>query len=131
MAVVIPVLLDHNVPDSVADVFRAHGHTVRHVRDILPIDSPDPLVATVSEEDGTVLVSCDRDFKLIAPRIPRGHRARFRRLSRISLECNEPQAAQRVEEAMSFIELEYENALTRADKRMIVVIKNGVITTHR
>lgn len=82
MAVVIPVLLDHNVPDSVADVFRAHGHTVRHVRDILPTDSPDPLVATVSEEDGTVLVSCDRDFKLIAPRIPRGHRARFRRLSR-------------------------------------------------
>ena len=131
MAVVIPVLLDHNVPDSVADVFRAHGHKIRHVRDILPVDSPDPLVATVSEEDGTVLVSCDRDFKLIAPRIPKGHRARFRRLSRISLECNEPQAAQRIQEAMSFIELEYEKALGRSDKRMIVVIKNSVISSHR
>jgi hypothetical protein len=60
-----------------------------------------------------------------------GHRARFRRLSRISLECSEPQAAQRVEEAMSLIELEYEKAQLRADKRMIVVIKNNVINTVR
>jgi hypothetical protein len=61
------LLLDHNVPDSVGRVFQSRGHQVRHVRDILPIDSPDPLIATVSEEDGDILVSCDRDFKLIAP----------------------------------------------------------------
>lgn len=131
MSIIISLLLDHNVPDSVAHVFRLHGHRVQHVRDILPVDSPDPLVATVSEEEGAVLVTCDRDFKLIAPRIPKGHRARFRRLSRISLECSEPQAAQRVEEAMSLIELEYEKAQQRADKRMIVVIKNSVINTVR
>src|SRR5690348_4191941 len=105
---VLRLLLDHNVPDSVAEAFRARGHDVRLVRDILPTDSPDQLVATVSEQDGAILVSCDRDFRLIAPRIPIGSRARFRRLSRISLECNEYQAAQRVIAAMSLIEDEHE-----------------------
>ncbi len=125
------LLLDHNVPDSVGRVFREHGHRVRHVRDILPIDSPDPLIATVSEEDGEILVSCDRDFKLIAPRIPRGMRARFRRLSRISIECNEYQAAGRVEEAMTLIEAEYERALIRSDKRIQIVIQALGIKTLR
>ncbi len=129
--VIMRLLLDHNVPDSVADVFRQHGHIVQLVRDILPIDSPDPLVATVSEEDGSILVSCDRDFKVIAPRIPKGMRARFRKLSRISLDCNEPQAAQRVQAAMSLIEAEYEIAQHSHDKRMFIVIQNTGIKTHR
>ena len=127
----IHLLLDHNVPDSVGRVFASRGHVVQRVRDILPIDSSDPLVATTAELDDFVLVSCDRDFKLIAPRIPRGQRARFRRLSRISLECNEYQAAQRVEAAMSLIEMEYEIAMRSADARMFVVIQNSGIKTHR
>jgi predicted nuclease of predicted toxin-antitoxin system len=128
---ILRLLLDHNVPDSVADVFRGRGHSVVLVRDILPIDSPDQLIAAVSEEDGAVLVSCDRDFRLIAPRIPRGARSRFRRLSRISLECSEPQAAQRVRAAMSLIETEYEIARDSPDGRMFIVIQNSGIKTHR
>jgi predicted nuclease of predicted toxin-antitoxin system len=129
--VVLHLLLDHNVPDSVAQVFRERGHKVELVRDILPTDSPDPLIATVSEEDGAILVSCDRDFKIIAPRIPRGYRTRFRKLSRISLQCSEPQAAQRVKAAMSLIEAEYEIARGSSDKRMFIVIQNDGIKTHR
>ena len=131
MAVTIRLLLDHNVPDSVGTAFMARGHIVQHVRDILPIDSSDPLVATISELDNCVLVSCDRDFKLIAPRVPKGHRARFRRLSRISLECNEYQAAQRVEAGMSFIEMEYEIAMGSPDPRMHIVIQNSGMKTLR
>lgn len=101
------------------------------VSDILPTDSPDQLIATVSEEQGWILVSCDRDFKTIAPRIPHGMRARFRRLSRISLECSEPQAAKRVEAAMTLIEAEFEIAQESADKRMLIVIQNSGIKTHR
>lgn len=127
----IRLLLDNNVPDSVGEVFRAHGHIVEHVRDILPVDSSDPLVATVSEEYECVLVSCDRDFRLIAPRIPHGKRARFRKLSRISLECSEPQAATRVEAAMSLIEAEYEIAQRSRDKRLIIVIQSAGIKTQR
>jgi predicted nuclease of predicted toxin-antitoxin system len=127
----IRFMLDNNVPDSVGSVLRGRGHVVIHVRDILPVDSSDPLVATVSEEDNSVLVSCDRDFKLIAPRIPKGKRSRFRKLSRVSLECSEPQAVQRVQEAMSFIESEYQLAQTKPDKRMIIVIQTNGMKTLR
>lgn len=131
MARTIRLLLDHNVPDSVGTVFVSHGHVIQHVRDILPTDASDPLVAVTSELDEYVLVSCDRDFKLIAPRVPRGQRARFRRLSRISLECNEYQAAQRVQAAMTLIEMEYEIAMNSPDARMFIIIQNNGIKTHR
>jgi predicted nuclease of predicted toxin-antitoxin system len=125
------VLLDQNVPDSVAPVFEEHGHEVIFLRDILPTDSPDQVVADVSETEGAVLVSCDRDFRRIAPRIPEGQRRRFARLSRISLECSEPQAANRVRVAMSFIEAEYAIAQEANDPRMIVTISTQVMRTHR
>lgn len=125
------VLLDQNVPRSVADVFRESGHDVILLGDVLPIDAPDPLVATVSELEGAVLVSHDGDFRNIAPRIPRGARARFSRLSRIHLQCPEPQSARRVREAMSFIEAEYEIASGSRDSRMILAIGKQVMRTHR
>ncbi len=125
------LFLDHNVPDSVAGVFRRRGHEVVLLRDVLPTDSPDPVVATVSERMGAVLVSCDTDFAQIAPRIPRGQQARFRRLSRISLACRAPRAARRVEAAMTLIEHEHEFALAGRDGRMHIVIRDTVIRTHR
>jgi predicted nuclease of predicted toxin-antitoxin system len=128
---IMRLLLDHNVPVSVANVFRARGHIVQLVKDILPTDSSDQLIALVSEDDGAILVSADRDFKQIAPRIPKGHRARFRRLSRISLECSEYQAAGRVHAAMTLIEAEWEIALTNSDPRMFITIGTSGIKTHR
>ena len=129
--VVMRLLLDHNVPDSVATVFRERGHIVQLVREILPTDSPDPLIATVSEDEGAILVSCDRDFKKIAPRFPKGSRTRFRKLSRISIECSEPQAAQRILAAMEFIELEYKTAQKESDKRMFIIIQKNGLKTNR
>jgi predicted nuclease of predicted toxin-antitoxin system len=117
------LLLDQNVADSVATVFREFGHTVHLVREILPADSPDPLIAAVAELDSYVLVSHDRDFEAIAPRIPKGSRARFRKLSRISLECNEAQAANRIRQTMSYIELAFTNA-TLAGRAMRVVVQS-------
>ena len=125
------LLPDQNVPNSVARVFQEHGHEVIFLRDILPTDTPDPIVADVSETEGTVLVSCDGDFRRIAPRIPEGQRRRFSRLSRISLNCPEPQAANRVEAAMSFIETEYAIAQQANDPRMIISIGKAVMRTHR
>ena len=125
------VLLDQNVPDSVAPVFEEHGHEVIFLRDILPTDTSDQVVADVSETEGAILVTCDKDFKRIAPRIPLGQRQRFQRLSRISLDCPEPQAANRVRAAMVFIEAEYAIAQAANDPRMIVTIGREVMRTHR
>lgn len=119
MPVKLRCLLDNDVPDSVGAVLVSHGHTVIHVRDILPTDLSDPLVATVSELEGTILVTCDSDYKVVAPRIPKGHRARFRKLSRIALECTQPQASKRMQAAMSFIEHEFEETQKLRDKRYV------------
>jgi predicted nuclease of predicted toxin-antitoxin system len=125
------LLFDHNVPDPVAQVFRARGHTVVFLREIMPVDSPDPVVATVGDMDGAILVSCDHYFDAIAPRILKGMRARFRRLSRLSIRCAEFHAVQRVEEAMELIELEYRTAQVRPDRRMFIEIQRTGIKTNR
>ena len=82
------VFLDQCVPDFVAEIFKKYGHEVVFLRAWLPTDFPDQLVAAVSEDEGAVLVTVDGDFrKHIAPHIPIGPRARFRKLSHIRLEC--------------------------------------------
>jgi hypothetical protein len=106
------------------------GHEVVLLREYLAPDSPDPLVAAVSEMNDAVLVSMDRDFQSLAPRIGIG-RSRFRRLSRIALRCCEPQAAGRVKVAMSLIEHEWKVARSSSDKRMIVEIGTTHIRTIR
>jgi predicted nuclease of predicted toxin-antitoxin system len=118
------MLLDHNVPDSVAVVFREFGHTVYLVREILPTDSPDPLIAAVADRDGYILVSCDKDFDKIAPRIPIGSKTRFRKLNRISLDCSEAQAAKRVRATMRYIELAFTTTQLEG-KRLRIVIQNA------
>ena len=84
-----------------------HGHEAVFIRDYVPPGWPDPLVATVAQELDAVLVSFDGDFQLIAPRIPKGHRQRFQKLSRIWLRRSEPQAAKRLEVALSLVVSEY------------------------
>jgi predicted nuclease of predicted toxin-antitoxin system len=94
-------------------------------------DSPDPIVATVSENEEAILVSSDGDFRAIAPRIPDGQKKRFRKLSRITLKCNPAQAAQRISAAMSLIESEYEIAQNSHDPRMMIIVSNSYIRTDR
>lgn len=101
------------------------------LRDELPTDSPDPLVAKYAEQIEAILISHDGDFRVIAPRIPVGARTRFKRLSRIHLQCDYPGAEKRVVEAMSLVEFEWELAQTRADKRIHIVIQKSGIKTNR
>jgi hypothetical protein len=123
--------LDHCVPASVETMLIEAGHTVIWVKDTLPTDAPDPIVALAAELSGAILVSMDRDFDQIAPRIPRGQRTRFRRLSRICLLCKAPRSAERLKAALSLIELECRVAAASADKRMIVWINDSYIRTQR
>ena len=124
-------MLDENVPKDVADMLAVSGHTAEFIRDYVPPGAPDPLVATVSEERDAILVSFDGDFENIAPRIPKGERTRFRKLSRIYMCCGEPQAAQRLEKALGLIQSEYELAKGQRDVRMNMWIARGYIKIHR
>jgi len=106
------------------------GHEVILLRQQLAPNSPDPLVAAISEMNGAVLVSHDGDFKNLAPRAGVGRR-RFAKLSRVALNCSEPKAAERMRVAMSLIEHEWQVSQGRLDKRMIVEIQTTVIRTIR
>jgi predicted nuclease of predicted toxin-antitoxin system len=123
-------LTDNCVPDSVGRALTEAGHEVIPLREILPTNSPDPLVASVAELNDAILVSFDRDFKTLAPRIGIGQR-RFRRLSRIGFRCDEPQAAQRLKLALALIEFEWTTAQAASDKRMIIEIGPTYIRTVR
>lgn len=67
--------LDNCVPDSVARVLRDAGHQIILLRDVIPKDSPDRPVAAVSELYDAILVSHDKDFRALAPRIGIGQAA--------------------------------------------------------
>ena len=83
------LLIDENVPLSVAQVFVDRGHDVRFVRDVLAAGSPDPVVAIVGDRLSAIVVTWDRDFERLVSRVPEGNRRRFRNLGRISFRCNE------------------------------------------
>lgn len=73
-----------------------------------------------------MLVSHDKDFDMIAPRIPKGSRARFRKLSRIHLDCSEVQAAHRVRATIRMIELAHDIARENGKSMRVIVQKTAV-----
>jgi hypothetical protein len=123
--------LDENVANTVAIVLRKAGHEAVFIRDMIPAGSVDQLVAALAENEDAVLVSHDKDFKTIAPRIPDGQRRRFKKLSQLKLACAEPKAAERVEQNFPFIDLESQMAKKRHDKRVMIQIGKGVVTIFR
>ena len=123
--------LDENVPASVQDVLERAGHQVVWTRDILVAGAPDDLVAAVAEDAGATLVSHDSDFKKIAPRIPAGQRARFRRLSMIRLKCKKPRSAERVSSMLPYIVFDHEQRQADTDRRSIIELKTDLISIWR
>ena|SRR5271170_1232067 len=132
MASVPPLkfFIDQCVPDSVGRMLKEAGYAVELLREKLATDSPDQLVAIYSELSGAVLISLDRDFRSLAPRVGIGQQ-RFRRLSRIGIRCDEPMAARRIESALSLIEHEWDRAQQSSDKRMIIEVGPTYIRTIR
>jgi predicted nuclease of predicted toxin-antitoxin system len=124
-------ILDENVPADVVDMLVERGHRAEFIRDYVPPGSPDPLVATVSQELNAILVSFDGDFEKIAPRVPHGQKARFRRLCRIWMRCDEPQAARRLGSALDLIVSEYNLAQRRSDTRLRMWVGRSFLRTDR
>ena len=122
---------DHCVTESVCRFLEERGHEVVRLRDVLPTDSPDPLVANFAEQLEAILISHDGDFRKIAPRIPVGARMRFKKLSRIHLQCDYPGAEKRMAAAISLIEFEWDLAQGLSDKRIHINIQKSGIKTNR
>lgn len=112
-------------------MLKRNGHEAEYIRKYVPPGSHDPLVATVAEEHESILISFDGDFQKIAPRIPDGQKKRFKKLSRIWMRCDEPEAAKRLEAVMDFVEYEFRHAIKQGDGRMIVRVNRANLRTDR
>lgn len=119
------LLIDENVPDSVAKFLAARGHDVRFVRDLLPAGTPDPVIAVAGDRLSAIVVTWDRDFEQIVRRIPEGNRTAFRKLGRISFRCNEAKGRELIERWIDHIEFHYERATRASDFRMIIQIQES------
>ena len=119
------LLIDENVPTSVATIFAERGHDVRYVRDLLPAGIPDPVIATIGDKLAAIVVTWDQDFDSLIRRIPEGNRARFRRLGRISFRCNEVRGRLLLSKWIAMIEYHYEQSKADSDFRMIVQIQES------
>lgn len=124
------LLLDEQVPGSLADVFRERGHTVYLAKDLLPSGSPDQIVAATADKlgPGAVLVTWDKDYQALVPRASKTGAGRFRNLSRISFGCPEPQAEVRLLQVIDTIEFTHDKAMAQSDKRVIVEITTERLT---
>jgi predicted nuclease of predicted toxin-antitoxin system len=122
-------MLDENVPQDVADMLIGHGHKAEFIREYVVPGAPDQIVATASQELEAILVSFDGDFETISPRIPKGQRSRFRKLSRIWMRCGEPQAALRFERALDFVRREF--SLVTPTTPMRLTIGRSYLRTDR
>jgi predicted nuclease of predicted toxin-antitoxin system len=117
------LLIDENVPDSVARLFAEHGHDVRLVRDLFPGGTPDPIIAKLGDEMAAIIVTWNhKDFKRLTARVPVDLPRSLRSLGRISFRCSEVNGRRRAEELMEWIEFEYEQTQKRRDKRLMIEI---------
>lgn len=119
------LLIDENVPQSVADLFAERGHEVKFVRDLLPAGTPDPVIAEIGNRLSAIVVTWDRDFDSLVRRIPTGSRTAFRKLGRISFQCNEARGRMLAEKWIASIEFHYEQARQDQDIRMIVQVQES------
>jgi len=120
------LLIDENVPRSVAEFFASRGHSIQYVRDLFPAGTPDPVIAQIGDRLSAIVVTWDRDFREIVSRIPAGNRAKFRRLGRISFQCPEPRGLQLLGRWIKAVEFHYELCREQPDDfRMIVQIQDS------
>lgn len=61
----LKVLIDAMLPWRLANLFRDHGHEARHVRRLKGMGNTDTLIWKAAIENGEIVVTCDKDFKII------------------------------------------------------------------
>lgn len=127
---VLKIFIDQCVPQSAGKAFQELGHEVIFLREKIPANSPDSLVAAVAEANQAILVSLDADFREIAKRHGVGRRS-LRTLSLIKLSCRESRAAERIPQSISLIEHEWQVGQSGRDRRLFIEISDSVIRTMR
>ncbi len=126
------LLIDENVPDSVARFFQERGHDVRLVRELFLGGTPDPVIARLGDQMEAIIVTWNhKDFKRLAARVPVGESTRLRHLGRINFRCNEAHGRRRAEELIDWIEFECAQVQQRRDRRLMMEILENTFRVIR
>lgn len=104
--------LDQNVAKSVGTALEAMGYPIVLLRDVMPTDSSDSMVALTCSMNSFVLVTHDKDFSIA--KTAGLSKAKVKSLNRILLRCSEFTAAERIKAEMPLIQLEWELSLSPA-----------------
>lgn len=59
------LLIDNALSHQLAELLSAAGHDAVHLRDRIPVDSPDERVFELAQQEDRVIVSADTDFGAI------------------------------------------------------------------
>lgn len=63
--------LDHDVDVAVKDALERHGHQVTRVTDVLPRDAADEVIFATAQQEGSVMITCNRNDDLaLATKMP-------------------------------------------------------------
>jgi Trk K+ transport system NAD-binding subunit len=124
-------LVDEDVPESATDFLRERGHEVVLVVEELMPGAPDVVIARLAHDLGAIVVTCNaKHFKRLIPRAPDGQH-RFRRASRLTLECPQPWITGRIVATIGSIESEWEQAQGRHDHRLLFQIHRDWVLVER
>jgi predicted nuclease of predicted toxin-antitoxin system len=118
------------VPDAVGRAFEERGHDVTYGNRSLPRGSPDQLVCIAAINAGAILVAADHDMRTIARSHGVGNQ-RFKSLNLLKLSCRKPEAADKVRQAMSLIEHEWQCNDAAVGRRLFVELSASVIRIVR
>jgi hypothetical protein len=100
------LLIDQNVPDSVARFLTERGHDVQLVRYTLGRASPDQLIALTAAFQGIIMVTFDKDFRRFQQLLPQGNRGAFvAGAGFIHLAMKETRGVNRLQDEIETIEL--------------------------
>ena len=108
----------------------SEGHEVIYLEDALAKGSSDQLVATSAQENEAVLIAFDGDMKKLA----QGYgvsKSRYKTLSIIKMNCDEPSAAIRIHKELYLIESEWERNNHSGKRRLFVEIFQTAVKIWR
>lgn len=132
MTHVMRFLFDEGIPDPARLPLEALGHEVILHRHVLPQGAPDDAVCATALRRQAILVAMDADMKAFARRYGGGGgNERFKGLNLLRLRCAEVQAEQRLAQALSLIEHEWDYAIRKRARRLWIEIEAHRIHTYR
>ena len=107
-----------------SDVFIHRRHEVHYVSRELGQGTVDPLLVAAADQHRLILVTYNwKHFKPLITRRPADNQQKFRYAGLISFEkCKDSRTDSRIRQTIESIEFEYEQALKRSDRRLIVGI---------